>query len=199
MFIQEMVSSIVQIILFSCIPLVWWIIGYRKKDNFFHWIGLKKIENKVKVIKPFILTTIGFIIFGFLSLYMIRGVETATSSYAGLGLAGLPTVIIYALFHTSLSEELLFRGFLLKRISNKFGLVVGNLIQSIIFGLLHGAMFISYVGIVKAVVIILFTGLLAYAMGYINEKLANGSILPSWCIHFISNLFSGCISLFSIL
>ncbi len=33
----------------------------------------------------------------------------------------------------------------------------------------------------------------------INEKLADGSILPSWGIHFISNLFSGMLSLFSIL
>lgn len=48
MFIQEMVSSIVQIILFSCIPLVWWIIGYRKKDNFFHWIGLKRLKIKLR-------------------------------------------------------------------------------------------------------------------------------------------------------
>lgn len=45
-----------------------------------------------------------------------------------------------------------------------------NVIQSIIFGLLHGIMFFSLVGIVKAMIIILLTGIIAYAMGYVNEK-----------------------------
>ncbi|MCD8365651.1 MAG: CPBP family intramembrane metalloprotease, partial [Clostridiales bacterium] len=60
-------------------------------------------------------------------------------------------------------------------------------------------MFVEYAGIVKALFIILFTGALAFVMGFINEKRAGGSILPGWAIHFISNLFSGILSLFSVL
>ena len=78
--------------------------------------------------------------------------------------------------YTSLPEEIFFRGFLLKRLSNKFGFKIANVIQSIIFGLLHGIMFFSLVGIVKATIIILLTVIVAYAMGYINEKKANGSM-----------------------
>jgi len=33
-------------------------------------------------------------------------------------------------------------------------------------------------------------------MGYINEKKADGSILPSWSIHAIANIFSGVCSAF---
>lgn len=36
-------------------------------------------------------------------------------------------------------------------------------------------------------------------MGYVNEKKANGSIVPSWIIHGIANLFSAIITMFSII
>ena len=36
-------------------------------------------------------------------------------------------------------------------------------------------------------------------MGYINEKKANGSIIPSFVIHMIANLVSSIISLFSLI
>ena len=39
--------------------------------------------------------------------------------------------------------------------------------------------------------ILFFTSVIAWLMGYINEKISNGSIIPSWIIHTISNLFSG--------
>ncbi len=197
--ISEIIGSAVQLVLFGIVPFTWWLLTARKKEGFFKWLGIKRIKNIKEVIFPTLITIVGFMLMGYFTLYLIRDVETATTSYAGLGIAGVPIVIVYALVHTSLSEELLFRGFLLKRIGNKFGFITGNLLQAILFGLLHGIMFIGYAGIVKAIIIILFTGTLAFAMGYINEKKADGSILPSWSIHFISNLFSGILSLFSIL
>ena len=48
-------------------------------------------------------------------------------------------------------------------------------------------------------IIILLTGIVAYAMGYVNEKKANGSILPSWFIHALSNIFASIIAMFSII
>ena len=123
----------------------------------------------------------------------------ATSEFKGLGISALLPALIYAIFNTSLPEEIFFRGFLLKRLSNKFGFRVANVIQSTIFGLLHGIMFFSLVGIVKAMIIILLTGIIAYAMGYVNEKKANGSILPSWFIHALSNIFASIIAMFSII
>ena len=68
---------------------------------------------------------------------------------------------------------------------------MANAIQALLFGLLHGVMFLPFVGIVKAVIIILFTTAIAWFMGYINEKKAGGSIIPSWIIHAAANLFSG--------
>mgnify|MGYP006926286043 FL=1 len=52
-------------------------------------------------------------------------------------------------------------------------------------------MFFPIVGVLKSLLIIFATGCIAYAMGYINEKLSDESILPSFIIHSVSNLVAG--------
>lgn len=201
MLLNKIISSIVEIVLICFIPLIWWLITAKKKESFFNWIGLKKIDNKNKksTIISVLIISLFFMIVSIITLYMLKDIETATSEFKGLGIAALLPALIYSIFNTSLPEEIFFRGFLLKRLSNKFGFKIANTIQSIVFGLLHGIMFFNLVGIVKSIIIIFFTGIIAYAMGYINEKKANGSIFPSWFIHAISNLFSSIIAMFSII
>ena len=201
MLVSKIISSIIEIILISFLPFIWWLISAKKKESFFNWIGLKKIDNKNKkstLINTIVISLV-FMTVSILTLYLIKDIETATSEFKGLGISALLPALIYAIFNTSLPEEIFFRGFLLKRLSNKFGFRIANLIQSIIFGLLHGIMFFSLVGVVKAIIIILFTGIVAYAMGYVNEKKSNGSILPSWFIHALSNIFASIIAMFSII
>lgn len=201
MLVSKIISSIIEIILISFLPFIWWLISAKKKENFFNWIGLKKIDNKNKkstLINTIVISLV-FMTVSILTLYLIKDIETATSEFKGLGISALLPALIYAIFNTSLPEEIFFRGFLLKRLSNKFGFRIANVIQSIIFGLLHGIMFFGLVGVVKAIIIILFTGIVAYAMGYVNEKKSNGSILPSWFIHALSNIFASIIAMFSII
>ena len=201
MLVNKIISSVMQIILFSLIPLIWWLITARKKESFFKWIGLKKIEkeNKKSSVVNMLPIAISYLIVSFITIYLIKDIETATSEFAGMGISALLPALIYAIFNTSLPEEILFRGFLLKRIASKFGYMIANIIQSTIFGLLHGFMFFNVLGIVKTIVIILFTGIIAFAMGYINEKKANGSILPSWFIHALSNIFASIVAMFSLI
>ena len=199
MLVSKIISSIIEIILISSLPFIWWLISAKKKESFFNWIGLKKIENKRSALINTIVISLVFITVSIFTLYLIKDIETATSEFKGLGISAILPALIYAIFNTSLPEEIFFRGFLLKRLSNKFGFRIANVIQSIIFGLLHGIMFFSLVGIVKVTIIILLTGMVAYAMGYVNEKKANGSILPSWYIHALSNIFASIISMFSII
>lgn len=201
MLVSKIISSIIEIILISFLPFIWWLISAKKKESFFNWIGLKKIDNKNKkstLINTIVISLV-FMTVSILTLYLIKDIETATSEFKGLGISALLPALIYAIFNTSLPEEIFFRGFLLKRLSNKFGFRIANVIQSIIFGLLHGIMFFSLVGVVKAIIIILFTGIVSYAMGYVNEKKSNGSILPSWFIHALSNIFASIIAMFSII
>lgn len=198
LFLKKIINSIMQIILFSLIPLIWWFITARKDITFSKWIGLKTASDGKK--NKLAIWTIGvsaaFIFISVIILYLIRNVETATSVFWGLGIKAVPPIIVYAVFNTSLPEEILFRGFLLKRLSHQFGFTIGNIIQSVLFGLLHGVMFFSLTGTVQTILILLFTGGIGWCMGFINEKKANGSIIPSWCIHAISNIFSGVCSAF---
>lgn len=198
LFLEKIINSIIQIILFSLIPLIWWLITARKDITFSQWVGLKPVSDgkKSKLAIWTIGISVAFVLISVIILYLIRNVETATSVFWGLGIKAVPAIIVYAVFNTSLPEEILFRGFLLKRLADRFGFAMGNVIQSILFGLLHGVMFFSLVGTVQTILIILFTGGIAWCMGVINEKKANGSIIPSWCIHAISNVFSGICSAF---
>lgn len=199
LFVSKVMSSVLQIILFMIVPFIWWLVTARKKQKFMEWIGLKKIEGGTKTLMATLLVAVAFLFAGVLTLYAIGNVKTTTSEFAGLGGVAIPAIIIHAAFNTAFPEELLFRGFLLKRLENKLGFNIANAIQALLFGLLHGAMFFSLVGVIKAILIIAFTGVIAWFMGYINEKYSNGSIIPSWIIHTISNLFSGICSAFMLM
>jgi len=139
-------------------------------------------------------------VLSFYLLYVVKDVENlATSEFSGLGIGALPAILVYALFNTALPEEILFRGFILKRISNRFGFNAANYVQCILFGFLHGAMFIKYVGPVVGVLITCLTMAIAWCMGYVNEKKADGSVLPSWGIHAVANIFSGMVAAFALI
>ncbi len=201
LFINKLISGIIQVLLFSFIPFIVWIIFYRKKENFFHWLGFRKIEqaNIRSVLTFSFCILILFMVQGYFILKLLSSVNMATSEFLGLGVTGIPAVIVYAFIITSLSEEIFFRGFLLKRLSNRLGFLVGNIIQSTIFGILHGVMFFTFTSTINTIIIILFTGLIGFFMGYVNEKKANGSIVPSWVLHSFANLFTSCIMLFNLL
>lgn len=125
-------------------------------------------------------------------------VQLANERFGGHGVKALAPAIIFAFFATALPEEILFRGFIGRRLSRKLGFLTGNTIQAIVFGLLHGAVLFPTLGLAIPLLIITFTGTLGWLMGYINEK-ADGSIIPSWCIHGISNVYASVIIMFELL
>ncbi len=193
LFISKLINSVVEILVFTLVPFIWWLIKHRKNCSFFEFIGLKKPGNVKEnhLIWAMIGTLVPFLVLSSYMLYSLKGVEMATSEFAGLGVKALPAILVYAILNTSLPEEILFRGFILKRLSGKCGFLSANIFQAIVFGIIHGGMFFNYTGVVKAAIITVFTGLIGFLMGYINEKRADGSILPSWCIHALANIFSG--------
>lgn len=85
-----------------------------------------------------------FLLLSIFILLSLQDSEMATSVFSEIGIAALLAVLIYAVSNTALSEGLLFRGFLLKIITNKFGFSAGNLIQSILFALMNGVMFLIH-------------------------------------------------------
>lgn len=194
MFLNQLWNAVFQVFLFSIIPLVWWLITARKKENFFKWLGIKKPESKNgrSLIFAVLITFLVCFLVGEFAVWLggIEDSAAVASSYQGMGLAALPSVLVYAYIQTALSEEILFRGFLLKRMSAKFGFVVANTIQALIFGAIHLTMVWGQVGIATGIVIVIYPMITAAALAYLNEKKANGSILPSWLIHGTLNTLS---------
>jgi membrane protease YdiL (CAAX protease family) len=189
------VSSIVQVIAFSFVPFIWWLITARKKHNFFKWIGLKKPIIKGSLIKflLIILTVSGtyIVLMAIVMKWLLGDVDTALTQFEGQGWNALLYILIYAVIQTSLSEEVLFRGFIGKRLANKFGFVVGNTVQAILFGLLHGLPFgLVTDNIIVTVVLTIIPGAIGWIMGWLNEKYASGSIVPSWIMHAVMNILS---------
>lgn len=198
MFFNQLSNAIFQVILFSVIPLIWWLVTARKKESFFKWLGLKKPECKSKtnlIILTGIILAVCFLI-GQFAIWIRGDVAAAESAYKGMGIAALPCVLVYSYIQTGLSEEILFRGFLLKRLAAKFGFKTATTIQALIFGAVHLTMVWGQVGVVAGIVIVIYPMIPAVAFAYLNEKKAGGSILPSWIIHGTLNTISIFISLF---
>lgn len=200
LFFDKLLSSIIQIILFSIIPFIFWLVFNQSKESFFSWIGFKKIKSghKASALLMTLLGTAGFMFISILVLYLIKGTKTATSDFSDMGVKAIPAALVYAFLNTALPEEILFRGFLLKRLQNKLRFPLANTIQSILFGALHGVMFFTSTGVFKSAVIIIFTAMIAWFMGYVNEKKANGSLYPSILAHGFSNTISALFSIFSL-
>ena len=197
--LQQMTNALIQIVLFMLLPFIWWFVTARRKSSFLDWIGFKPLKDtgNHKMWLWIFLGLLSFTIFSYLVLYTtVKDLKTATSSFAGLGFQALPAVLIYSLFQTSLPEELLFRGFLLKRFSVRLPFGVANTIQAALFGLLHGLMIITEVSWLQTLLIILCTGVIAAYLGFVNEKKSGGSILASWIMHALANVITGMLSAF---
>ena len=198
--LQRIMSAFIQILFIILLPSIWWFVTVRGKVPFMEWIGLKAVKrDKVSYLITWIIG--GFLLFTAFSIFIFpltRSIETATSAFSGMGLKALPSILIYSFLQTSLPEELLFRGFLLKRLVNHMPFVFANTIQAIAFGLLHGVLFASVVSLEVTFFIIFFTGAIAVYLGFVNEKKAGGSILTSWIIHALANILSGLVAAFSL-
>ena len=193
LFMSKLMSGILELLIVSVIPFITWLIWSRKKVGFFDWIGLKKVESQKK--RQLLLTILGisllFLLFSIVVFSWFDSSKTATADFSGKGIGALPAILVYAFLGTALPEEIFFRGFLLKRLQSKLGFLGANLVQSLLFGLIHALMFIQLIGDLKAMAIFAFISLIAFVLGAINEQQANGSILPSVLTHTLSNTITG--------
>ena len=200
LFLEELTGAVFQLVLFSLIPLIWWLITARKKENFFEWIGLKKIVHEKKIGNTLLITvlaTVGYAVLTFLCITMVSdGITTAGSQFAGKGIIAIPAALAYGYIRTGLSEEIVFRGFLLKRTMNKFGFGASNLLQAILFGLLHGIPFgLATHNIAVTVLLTILPGAFGWFQGWLNEKRCGGSIVSSWLLHGTMNFIVACLGL----
>ncbi|HEY5536629.1 MAG TPA: CPBP family intramembrane glutamic endopeptidase [Ignavibacteria bacterium] len=195
-------SSIIQTILFSIIPFIWWVISAREQSTFSNWLGISKpiILNKKKYVTSLLLVLSLLLILTVASFLVIpqfvNKSNLATSQFVGKSMSTLISILIYAFLQTGFSEELFFRGFLSKRLIDKYGFKIGNIIQSLVFGLMHGLFFISLAGILGTIIIIAITSTAGWIMGWFDEKKSGGSIVPSWLFHGCTNTLAAILNFF---
>ncbi len=189
--VNELISSVVQILLFTLIPFIWWLITARKKENFFSWIGLKKPVGDKKKILLFMLGA--FVIcevVGTILNFTVLRTDWNVSSFAGQGNSGLVAAISYSYLHTAFSEEILYRGFLQKRLQKAIGFMAGTIVQAAIFGASHVILSLNMITFAEGVALFLYPMIPGVLIAIVNEKKADGSILPGWLIHGTLNVIT---------
>ena len=188
-FISELISSIFQVLLFSLIPFLVWLFTAHKKEFFFSWIGFKKVtSNKKDVLKFGIIAFVLCEIVG-LAIYKITlSGDWNRSTSAGLGIFGVPSAILNCFVHTALSEEILFRGFIQKRLQKVLNFKIATAIQAVLFGFAHILPLLDKISFLEGCALGIFPIIPGIIFAYLNEKKADGSIFPSWLLHGLMNL-----------
>lgn len=195
---DQIISTIFQCIILIGIPWIAYMLFNKEKLGFCKWIGLYKPKNSKWILKALLILIISIIIMGgpiiiFEAFNIIPKGMVYSLDASGKGFTAeiIAIILIKAIFQNALSEEVFFRGFIGKRLANKFGYLSGNLIQSILFGLPHGLAFIIvYKAYAFGIILFLAATTVGFLQFYINEKKANGSIVPSLILHSIMNIVS---------
>ncbi len=200
--ISSISTAIVNLIVFSFIPFVWWFFRHRKKVNFFKWLGFIKPQLKSKwwVLAVFAVIYYFFYTFDFTVLINSETMEVlensgsvASNVFAGLGVVAIIPALIENFIANGVAEEILFRGFLCKRLCGKLGSTKGVILQAVLFALMHNILYILAgvpVGFDYHLIMFIFTGAGALLLGWVNEKIYNGSIIPSIILHGAGNFIA---------
>lgn len=197
--INEVISAALQVILFSLIPFLVYLIQRKSAKGFFKYIGLYPPTRES--VCHSLLASLIFVLGGVVVILLNADVReimitppsvTGKLRVLGLGVESVLVLLVIAGIKTSLSEEILFRGFIAKRFVKNFGLQWGNFLQALVFALIHGVLFwlLTKAGIAFVIFIVLFSGSAGYVIGVINERKGNGSIVPGWIAHGLGNALS---------
>jgi len=197
---QEALNATLQVGVVLIVALVLWAIFARKRESFPRYIGLIAPTTKA------MLWTLGvavILIPASLAVFMlptVRDMAAGSNTVAGMireqGFSAdvIGQIVIIALFKTALSEEIFFRGLLAKRLIRWLGFGVGNTIQAILFGAIHLLIFVIPGGPKFDPILALGIGGLpalgGWIMAWLNERIGNGSIAPSWFLHAATNVLA---------
>jgi membrane protease YdiL (CAAX protease family) len=204
--INQLISAILQVIAFSVIPFIFFLFRKDKSVSFLQYIGLYKasptsIRYAMVTSLLFVTTFVGIIFMNESVRHVVVTPPSVTGTIKATDSKGVAValILIIALIKTSLSEEIFFRGFIAKRLMSLWGYMVGNIVQSLIFGIMHVLLIWKLnPGIVAMLFIFTFTTLAGFVIGLIKEKYARGSIIPGWVAHGLGNVVSYTIIVFVI-
>jgi membrane protease YdiL (CAAX protease family) len=198
MIVNETIGAVLQILVFTLIPFLVYLIKNKSAKGFLEYIGLKKSTRKANclaVLACLLFATPMLILTAtnadFKELMFEPTSITGKFRQMGFGIETLSILIVIAVFKTSFAEEILFRGFVAKRLISVMGYQKGNLVQAALFGVIHAALFALVTSnAVFLIVIFLLPSIGAYVSVFLNERIGNGSIIPGWISHGLANILS---------
>lgn len=202
MFISTLLSALFQLIVLTLIPFVYYVVTERRIRGFWAYIGIKPVSKHMLSTSALVGLLLALATLWVLSNPGLHELMTDPASQtgrlraireeSGIGIL-LYMAVIQAVIQTALAEEILFRGFIAKRLIAWRGFLWGNLIQAAIFAAVHWALFLlaaTALTLTQWLIIFAIPLVLAWVIGYMNERMADGSIVPGWAIHAMSNLVS---------
>lgn len=186
-------------ILLISLPFIWWFAKWRKEESFFKWIGLYKPK----------LTAKWWVVAVFAALYALNyffdyrilipeadvavlNAKNAVSTLSASSFGSVTASFIVNVFANGLCEEVFFRGFITKRAISKTGFWPGVLLPSALFAIVHNILWIAGgldISIMTHIIMFMMTFAGAILLAYINERIFNGSIIPSFLLHGLGNFF----------
>ena len=185
---NEGINVLINIVLFSIIPFLGYVLGKRRVKGFIRYLGIyvpneMDVAGSIKIILPVYLITLAanlVVIATGNSQRSTGGVEQNVWWVVSIGL------LLYGL-KTGIAEEIFFRGFVVKRSYPLFGLSKGILVQAVIFALPH-VVINGPASPVDIAVRVINAFVLGCAFGYVVEKKSCGSILPVMAAHTMINI-----------
>lgn len=183
---QYFIKSIIKVILFLLVPLVYFLINKDEQGQ------LKKLFSpKKKDFLPSVLLGLicyGAILGGYFLLKDFIDFSNITKSLTadiGVNAGNFVFVSLYISLFNSFLEEFFFRGFSFITLKNHIGRKAAYLFSSFIFAFYHIGMTFGWVAL--PVFIGGFLGLIigGIIFNYLNEK--KGNIYSSWIVHMFIN------------
>lgn len=167
---ETAIAAVKQVLFALLIPFVFYIIRKKSVKGFWEDLGFKKSTKKanlsaflvmVVLLLPMIVLTL--VNEEFKELMLDPKSVSGAIRKMGFGMEAIVVILLSALIKTALAEEILFRGFLAKRLIAVTNFQIGNTIHALIFGAIHALIFLLLTNnILFITVIFLFPTIGAY-------------------------------------
>ena len=165
--LSSVTTAAVNLIVFSFLPVLWWFFRHRQAGGFLKWIGFFRPQLK--------------------------------SSWRIL----LLFAVLYAFFYNFDFTQLVdpqTLAYIESSASVSANAFAGLGAAAVLFGLMHNILYIAAgldVGLWYHTLTFLFTGTGAFLLGWLNEKIFNGSIIPSILLHGGGNFLASMLIAFA--
>ncbi len=188
--VTTLLAGLPVLIVYAMVPLAWWLNASRPEGSFVRWLGFRRPQEAAD---PLVLAATMAASLGFFGSALLTG--SGTVAVADTGYFTLLAVAFVAIVQTALSEELFFRGFVLRWLGEKRpGPMVANLLQAFVCGLLRMAAHWLFVDRALAPCLAAFALGVGPALmvGWVRQR--TGSLLLPWAAHGMGNVVAAMIA-----